>query len=157
MPLAAMEPHVPEIARVIQLAVAPVFLLAGIGTIMGSLMNRLARIIDRARALEAEVTRSGAEPAADVRAEAHTLRLRARWVQTAIALLVTCALVVTLLISIAFMGAFITMDVSRVVAVMFIIAMCSFSAGLLAFLREIWLAMSSFRIEIERAERPELR
>jgi hypothetical protein len=152
-----MEPHVPEIAHVIQLAVAPVFLLAGIGTIMGSLMNRLARIIDRARALEADVLNSGAPPLDAVRQEAHTLRLRARWVQTAIALLVTCALVVSLLISVAFLGAFITVNLNRVVAVMFVVAMFAFSAGLLAFLREIWLAMSTFRIDIERAERAEVR
>jgi hypothetical protein len=151
-----MEPHVPEIAHVIQLAVAPVFLLAGIGTIMGSLMNRLARIIDRARALEAEVARLGVPPEEPVRHEAQTLRRRARWVQAAIALLVTCALLVTLMISVAFLGAFITVNLNRVVAVMFVVAMFAFSAGLLAFLREIWLAMATFRIDIERAERADL-
>jgi len=150
-----MEAHIPEISRVIQLAVAPVFLLAGIGTIMGSLMNRLSRIVDRARALEHDVSRSEAEPTAEVRYEAHTLRQRARAVQTAIALLVTCALLVTLLISIAFVGAFIAVDVTRVIAVMFIVAMCAFSAGLLSFLHEIRIAMSTFRIEIARAERPD--
>jgi Protein of unknown function (DUF2721) len=150
-----MEAHIPEISRVIQLAVAPVFLLAGIGTIMGSLMNRLSRIVDRARTLESEAGRSGGEPSPEVRYEAQTLRQRARAVQTAIALLVTCALLVTLLISIAFVGAFIAVDVTRVIAVMFIVAMCAFSAGLLSFLHEIRIAMSTFRIEIERAERPD--
>jgi hypothetical protein len=148
-----METHVPEIAHVIQLAVAPVFLLAGIGTIMGSLMNRLARIIDRARALEDEVMRSGVPPAEAVRGEAHILRRRAQWIQRALVLLVTCALLVTLLVSVAFLGAFITVNLNRLVAVMFVVAMFAFSAGLLAFLREIWLAMVSFRIDIERAER----
>ncbi len=150
-----MESHIPEISRVIQLAVAPVFLLAGIGTIMGSLMNRLSRIVDRARTLEREVAASGYGPSADASFEAQTLRKRARTVQTAIALLVTCALLVTLLISIAFVGAFIAVDVTRVIAVMFIVAMCAFSAGLLAFLHEIRIAMSTFRIEIARAERPD--
>jgi hypothetical protein len=150
-----MESHIPEIARVIQLAVAPVFLLAGIGTIMGSLMNRLARIVDRARALEHEVGRTDSEPSAEVRHEAQTLRQRARAVQTAIALLVTCALLVTVLISIAFIGAFVAVDVTRLIAVLFVVAMCAFSAGLLSFLHEIRIAMSTFRIEIARAERPD--
>jgi hypothetical protein len=150
-----MEAHIPEISRVIQLAVAPVFLLAGIGTIMGSLMNRLARIVDRARVLERDVGSSATDPVAEVMLEAQTLRQRARAVQTAIALLVTCALLVTVLISIAFVGAFIAVDVTRVIAVMFIVAMCAFSAGLLAFLHEIRIAMSTFRIDIERAERAE--
>ena len=44
-----------EIARLIQLAVAPVFLLSGIGAILAVMTNRLSRIIDRARILEARL------------------------------------------------------------------------------------------------------
>jgi hypothetical protein len=153
----AIEPHIPEISHVIQLAVAPVFLLAGIGTIMGTLVNRLARIVDRARALESLVRHGDAPPGTEVTEEVRLLRRRARAVHTAIALLVTCALLVTLLISAAFLGAFITTDVSRIVAVMFVVAMFAFSGALLAFLHEIWLAMWSFRIDIERAEKGDLR
>ena len=153
----AIEPHVPEIAHIIQLAVAPVFMLAGIGTIMGSLVNRLGRIIDRARVIEAEVRAHGKPPTDMIAAEVRTLRRRARSVHAAIALLVTCALIVTVLISVAFLGAFITVDLNRVVAVMFVIAMFTFSAALLAFLHEIFLAMQSLRIEIERTERADLR
>lgn len=153
----ALDPHVPEIAHVIQLAVAPVFLLAGVGTIMGTLVNRLARIIDRARVIESQVRHGEAPPGAAVTDEVHLLRRRARSVHTAIALLVTCALVVTLLIAVAFLGAFITVDLNHVVAVMFVLAMFLFSAALLAFLHEIWLAMWSFRIDIERAEKGDTR
>ena len=41
-----------EVAHVIQLAVAPVFLLTGIGALLGVLASRLARTVDRARELE---------------------------------------------------------------------------------------------------------
>ena len=41
-----------EIGHIIQLSIAPVFLLTGVGTNMLVLTNRLARIIDRTRALE---------------------------------------------------------------------------------------------------------
>ena len=40
------------IAHVIQLSVAPVFLLTSVGAILNVMANRLARIIDRARMLE---------------------------------------------------------------------------------------------------------
>jgi len=40
------------VAHAIQLAVAPVFLLSGIGAILVVITNRLGRIIDRARVLE---------------------------------------------------------------------------------------------------------
>ena len=42
----------PIIVHAIQLAIAPVFLLTGIGAMLGVMANRLARIIDRARALD---------------------------------------------------------------------------------------------------------
>src|SRR6478609_2891429 len=44
-------PAVNEIAHLISLAIAPVFLLAGIGSILNVLAARLARVVDRARRL----------------------------------------------------------------------------------------------------------
>lgn len=43
---------VAAVAHVIQLSVAPVFLLSRIGAILGVMTNRIARIIDRGRALQ---------------------------------------------------------------------------------------------------------
>ena len=43
---------VTTVAHVIQLAVAPVFLLTGVGAILAVLINRLARVVDRFRVLE---------------------------------------------------------------------------------------------------------
>ncbi len=45
-------PHIANLAQVIQLAVAPVFLLAGVGTTLNALATRVGRIIDRARTME---------------------------------------------------------------------------------------------------------
>jgi len=42
------------VAHAIQLAVAPVFLLSGIGAVLAVLTNRLSRIIDRGRALDSQ-------------------------------------------------------------------------------------------------------
>jgi len=43
------------VSHVIQLAVAPVFLLTGVGAILSVLINRLARVVDRFRTLEGEL------------------------------------------------------------------------------------------------------
>jgi len=45
-------PAISSIAQTIQLAIAPVFLLAGIGSILNVLAGRLARVVDRSRVLE---------------------------------------------------------------------------------------------------------
>src|SRR5262245_12975711 len=50
-----------SLARVIQIAIAPVFLLSGIGALLAVMTNRLARVIDRARTLD--LRRSGADEA----------------------------------------------------------------------------------------------
>ncbi len=47
-----MKEQLDVIAHVIQLSIAPVFLLTGIGALLGVMMQRIARIIDRARSLE---------------------------------------------------------------------------------------------------------
>ena len=47
--------QISAIAHVIQLSVAPVFLLSGIGAILAVMTSRLSRIIDRARVLEARL------------------------------------------------------------------------------------------------------
>jgi hypothetical protein len=47
-----MNIQISDIGHVIQLAIAPVFLLTGVATKLTVLTNRLARIIDRSRVLE---------------------------------------------------------------------------------------------------------
>ena len=44
-----MEPHILDISHVIQLSVAPVFLLTGIATLINAMNARLGRIVDRRR------------------------------------------------------------------------------------------------------------
>ena len=51
----AFDAHIPQIAGVIQLAVAPVFLLTAIGTVIAALNIRLGRAVDRRRGLEAKL------------------------------------------------------------------------------------------------------
>ena len=49
-----MSTDITSIAHVIQLAVAPVFLLSGIAALLNVLNTRLSRIVDRARQLQNE-------------------------------------------------------------------------------------------------------
>ena len=50
--LPASAPEVSQVAQTIQLAVAPIFLLAGVGAFLNVCAGRLSRIVDRARDLE---------------------------------------------------------------------------------------------------------
>ena len=56
-----MLPHTPNLnrlAEIIQLATAPVFLLAGLGAFLNVCVSRLARIVDRMRNIEPRILSS---------------------------------------------------------------------------------------------------
>ncbi len=137
-----------DVARVIQLSVAPVFLLTAVGTILSVLSGRLARIVDRARALVDRAARAPAGDRGDVERELAVLLRRRRLVNLAITSGVTAALLVCVLIASAFVGYLARADFSIFLAVLFIGAMAAFVAALLLFLREIAIAVSTLRIEI---------
>jgi hypothetical protein len=134
------------VAHAVQLAVAPVFLLSGIGAILAVMTNRLGRVIDRARVLEERLEGASAEYLATLRAVLAVLSGRAKLIGRAITLCTMTALLVCIVIAVLFLSAFLQFDASIPVALLFIAAMLCFFLGLLWFLREIYLATKSLRI-----------
>ncbi len=137
---------IPSVAHVIQLAVAPVFLLTGVGAILAVLVNRLGRVVDRFRTLERGRPQAGEKALAHDEVEMAILTRRARMIHWAIGLCTSCALLVCVVIATLFVGSVTAADISGVVAGLFILAMLSLVSGLLCFLREIALATGSIHI-----------
>src|SRR4249920_1105988 len=94
-----------EIGHVIQLAIAPVFLLTAVATIINVLVGRLSRSIDRRRALAAALPRLEGELASIARQEVDFEVRRIALIYRAITMAVLSALLVVLLITIAFIDA----------------------------------------------------
>ena len=124
-----------DISHVIQTVMAPVFLLVGIGAFINAFAGRLSRIVDRSRVLEQQSMR---EPA---RSELHVLKRRARTVYVGITMGIASALLVCLSIAVAFIGHFLDANVAAVIGILFIAAMLMLVGTLLAFLREVFLAI----------------
>lgn len=143
MPL--VEPHIFDITRVIQLAIAPVFMLTAIATIINVLSGRLARAVDRRRTLEEHLADYDEERTEHAVWELRMLQRRVVLILWAVALAVLSALLVCLLIGTAFAGAFVSLDLTRPVAILFIVAVLALTASLLLFLREISIAALSAR------------
>jgi hypothetical protein len=137
-----MESHVIDISRVIQLAVAPVFLLTAVATLIMALNNRLGRIVDRRRVLEDRILDCGDDKAAECARELALLARRIGLVYFAILAAVLAALLVCLVVAGAFVGALISVDLSEAVAVLFILAMAAMVGCLGLFLREVFLAVT---------------
>jgi hypothetical protein len=142
----AFETQSTGIVHVIQLAVAPVFLLSGVGVTLTVLTNRLARIVDRARVLEARPDHVEPELQDRLHADLAALSRRAKLVNLALTLSTSCALLVCLVIVALFVGALFDVDLSGLIAVLFVAAMAAFVGALLSFLREIFVATASLRI-----------
>jgi hypothetical protein len=135
-----------SVAHAIQLSVAPVFLLSGIGAMLAVMTNRLARIVDRARGYEARLTGATQPDAIRLHETLATLSRRAKLINGAITFCTITALLVCAVVITLFVGVFLRFETSLLVALLFVGGMSSFFAGLLFFLREIFLATRSLRI-----------
>jgi hypothetical protein len=142
---------VAAIADVVRLAVAPVFLLSGVGVTLTLLANRLARVVDRARILEGSESRTPESGISELQDRLVTLALRSRLLGRAIALCTICALLVSLVVVTLFVGALLDIHVSLVIAALFIFAMLSFIGALVLFLREVFVATRTLRIGLRQA------
>jgi len=142
------EISITTVAHVIQLAVAPVFLLTGVGTILNVMTSRLSRIIDRFRVLES----TSLDPVDGLftqsqiclhQEEMKILAQRERVIYWAISLSSICALLVCVVIVTLFVGSVMGVQLSNLIAFLFIVAMLALIGGLLSLLREIYIATGS--------------
>jgi hypothetical protein len=135
--------HVASLAQVIQLAVAPVFLLAGVGTTLNVLATRIGRIIDRARIMEERLPTATPELANELHARLRVLSKRATLINRAIALCVLCGLLVSLVVAALFVSSSLQIELARPIGIAFVVALLSLAAALVYFLREVFIATAS--------------
>lgn len=137
--------NVGDVTHSMQLALGPVFLLNGIGVLLAMMTARLARIVDRARGLEARLPVAGDTEAADIH---HTLAMtsrRGRLVNRAITLATVAALLVAAIVALLFATAFMTFPIGPVVALLFVICMVALVGSLWCFLLEVRIATVALR------------
>lgn len=140
------ESSLTDLTRTIQLAVAPVFLLTALGTLLSVLSTRLARIIDRARVLSGRSREADEAARAEHNAEVALLSRRRWLINYAFTSAVLAALQVCLLICVAFVGFVLRQNFSLLIAGFFIGAMAAFILALLLLLREVLLAVATMRL-----------
>ena len=139
-----IEWDISTVAQVIQVAVAPVFLLTGIATLLGVMTSRLGRIIDRARDLPSKVVKiTTVEHKQLIDSEANLLLKRSRFINLAISFATASALLICLVIMALFMGTLFDFHVSRLLAILFVICMGMLIVSLSLFFAEIFIATRS--------------
>lgn len=131
-----------EIGHIIQLAIAPVFLLTGVGTNMLVLTNRLARIIDRTRQLEERLCDEAEsdERRFQAQAELDVLFRRAKKINRAIFLSTSCALLICMVVAALFLTDALDLRLASLIAGLFVLAMVALTGSFVYLLREVLLA-----------------
>ena len=141
-----------QVAQIIQLAVAPVFLLAGVGAFLNVCAGRLARIVDRARELEPRILDSRGPEHDRLLGELRVLDRRMALVSQAIILSVLSALLICAVVVLLFAAALTGAHFGTAIALLFIASMVAIAAGFAIFLVETRLGSRSVRIRTELLE-----
>jgi hypothetical protein len=140
-----------DIARAIQLALGPVFLLTGIAGILNVMAGRLSRIVDRGRILTEGINLLISEN--DINVELKQLERRRHWTSLAITMCTVSALLICLVIVALFQEVLFKLSLDWMIGGLFTVATLALVAGLAYFLREVHTASKTVRFpEFKRAQ-----
>jgi MFS family permease len=149
MAATSLIPHAPgltQLAQIIQLAVAPVFLLAGLGAFLNVCAGRLARIVDRMRKLEPRILDSRGEEHDRLLGEVRLLDRRSRIVSNAIFTTVLAALLISAVVILLFLAFLTGNRFGTAIALLFIAAMACTGLGFAIFLHETRLGIRAIQV-----------
>ncbi|WP_174298821.1 DUF2721 domain-containing protein [Sphingomonas bacterium] len=146
-------PAVSTIADTIQLSLSPVFMLAGVASLLNLLALRLARVVDRARILEDMHPRSTGPDHDRHVWELRLLDRRMTLITLALYLGVGCAILTSAMVALLFSAELFKLRIGRYIAAAFIVAMALLTASLVTFMVEVHQSLRAVRVRPELLER----
>lgn len=145
-------PNIPvsDISAAIQVAIGPIFLLVGTGSLLNVVTGRLGRVVDRARVLE-RLIEEGEEEVLERRhlMELKALDRRMKYGNRAVLLCSLSAVLICILVALVFVLDFIGAAAGIIIAVLFMMVMAALAAGLISFLLEVHTATRFLRVRHE--------
>lgn len=143
-----------DVAHIIQLSIAPVFLLTGVGTLLTVLTNRLARILDRSRILEEQLAgKGGVMQKPGFREELSELYERGHLINWAITLATMCGLFICMVIASLFLGDAAGWKLDTLIAGFFVAGVFSLIGSFIYLLREIFVATKTLKRQRKQGRR----
>ncbi len=134
------------VAEIVRLALAPVFLLSGIGAFLNVCASRLSRIVDRSRDIEPMLLASRGAEHDRWLAELSVLDRRMNLVSWATALSVLSALLTCLVVALLFAASLTRTHFGTAIALLFIFSMLAIGTGFAVFLIETRLGARQVRV-----------
>ena len=137
------------VAEIVRLALAPVFLLSGIGAFLNVLAARLSRIVDRSRQIEPMLLASRGMEHDRWLADLRVLDRRMRLISWATALSVSSAILTCLVVILLFSANLVRTRLGTEIAWLFIGSMLTIGTGFAVFLWETTIAGRAVRVRSE--------
>ncbi|MFL6730572.1 MAG: DUF2721 domain-containing protein [Sphingomicrobium sp.] len=140
---------VSTVAEIVRLALAPVFLLSGIGAFLNVLASRQSRIVDRSRTIEPLLLASRGTEHDRWVADLKILDRRLRLIAWATGLAVVSAVLTCLVVVLLFAATLSRSHFGDAIALLFIASMLAIGAGFAVFLLETTIAGRAVRVRSE--------
>jgi hypothetical protein len=138
-----------EIVPILQMSIGPVILISGVGLLLLTLTNRFGRLLDRARLLDDQLARNpGAANVANIRTQIRILMRRSGILKLSITLNSVTVLLDAVLMLVLFVAAWFHLDLGGLIAAVFATALLCLIGGMLAFLKDMNLALEAIRLEV---------
>lgn len=135
----------PDAVEIIQLALAPVFLIVGIGTLVNVATGRVARIIDRARWFENIAREEPERINQKTKREIQSLNKRMKFANWSINFLIASAVATCLNVILIMVNGLISTNMDVIILMTFMFSMVLLTGGLMAFFLEVSLATASLK------------
>jgi len=142
-----------DLIQVLQASIAPTVLISGVGLLLLSMVNRLARPIDRIRLLGRELKTASKQEAALLQEQIDILYKRCQLLQKVISLAIASIVCVSLIILLLFSTHIFNLNLSAAVEIIFTLGLIFLIGSLICFLWDIQQALHSVKIEINRIKR----
>jgi hypothetical protein len=139
---------VAQLIPVLQTAIGPTILISGVGLLLLTMTNRLARTIDRTRAVARELADANEENRGKGREQLRVLWRRARMIRLSIALASMSALFAAILIIVLFLTALLQLESAWLICALFIVCLASLIWSLLVFIHDVNQGLAALKLEL---------
>lgn len=139
-----------ELIPVLQIAIAPVILISGVGLLLLSLTNRFGRAVDRIRQIHHEMCMAPAADRPRLANQIEVIYRRARLIQFSIVMCALSALSAAMLILTLFYTALMKLESAVLVSTFFICCLVSLVMSLITFIMDIRLSLHALKVELTR-------
>lgn len=142
-----------QLVPILQAAVSPVVMISGVGLLILSMTNRLARVVDRSRQLGTACRNAAPADLPSMVSQLATLVRRARMLRRAIRFAALCVLMAALLVIVLFLSAYLGLQSMFPAVALFILCLGSLIVALISFIQDINLSLAALDTELAMGDR----